>query len=160
MFNCFDGCTFFQLFVGCIASLAGWWVINVVFVPRLRFIDKEIQSDEIKKKSGKKGNNKDDVVVKKYVRIKNWTCSNAHDVLFISEFRNGNNKKDSYISRKRVPYIEKGDIYRLELPPSERHKNVDAFFNELNDNNTLVITAAFINRFGVKNMSRKVYRNK
>lgn len=136
MFDCFENCTIFQIFLGCISSLIGWWLINIGLSPRLK-IENEIHYP----KNGKK-----------YVRVKNWTCFNAYDVCFTIEYRIKGNKLNSYISTGTIiPSIERGETYFLELKSKDdEHKCVETFFTEQNEKNTLVITAVYQSKIGIK----------
>ncbi|MBO7490498.1 MAG: hypothetical protein J6T88_09500 [Bacteroidales bacterium] len=147
MFDCLDACSIVQLFIGCISSLAGWWIINALCVPHLT-IEDNYQSEKIKEE------------MKRYIRIKNGKFMNAYDVAFIAEFRIKDNKLNSYSSKTDVSYIERGDTYRLELPPEDKHNCVKAFYEEVNGSNSLVITATYRNKFGVKNTTRVKCNNK
>lgn len=145
MFACLNDCTVFQIGLGCLSSLIVWWLINIVLSPRLK-IENEIQYP---KKS------------KKYVRVKNWTCFNAYDVCFTIEYSRKGNKLDSYISTGTIiPSIERGETYFLELKSKsdDEHKCVETFFTDQNEKNTLVITAVYQSKIGIKKRKTRTIR--
>lgn len=146
MLDCINNCTIFQIFIGCISSLIGWWLINMGFSPRL-WIGKVIQYP------------KED---KKCVRIRNWTFFNAYDVCFTIEYRTNGNKLNSFISTGTlIPSIERGESFFLELKSEANNDKVKEFFVNPNEKSIIVITAVFQSKIGIKKRkTRTIQLNK
>lgn len=143
MLDCFDNCTIFQVFIGCLSSLIGWWLINIGLSPRL-WIEKVIQYP------------KED---QKCVRVRNWTCFNAYDVCFTIEYRTNGNKLNSFISTGTIiPSIERGEVFFLELKSEANNDKVIEFFANQNEKSRLVITAVFQSRIGIKKRKTRTIR--
>lgn len=140
MFACLNDCTVFQIGVGCLSSLIVWWLINIVLSPRLK-IETDLQYPKEEKKC---------------VRVKNWTCFDAYEVRFRTEYRIKGNKLNTYTSTTIVPSIERGETYMLELATGNDY--VKSFFSEQNEKNKLIVKVVFQSKFGVKKRKTRVIR--
>lgn len=146
MLDCFDGCTAFQIIIGCLSSLIVWWLLNMVLSPRLK-IRRNIV---INKKHHKRS-----------VEIINWTCFNAYDVSFIAEYRilNEDNSCDSNVFTSTGginPYIKRWKKYTLELTTENKSDYVESFFANNDNKRVIVITAVYHSKIGIKKRKTRI----
>lgn len=140
MYICILNNTVFQIIIGCVSSLIVWWLINIVLSPRLK-IERDVQYPKENKK---------------YIRVKNWTCFDAYEVRFRTEYRIKGNKLNSYTSTTLIPSIERRETYLLELASDNEY--VKTFFSEQDEKSRLIVTAVFQSKFGVKRRKTQTIR--